>query len=93
VVLAPDGGIVAVGSVSDMADSSPDILVVKLGPDGGMQGPCSLVRDSAFPSEESRLPVIDATLEPRIEGDVFIQPSADAVRPSDAVPDRLCPEL
>jgi predicted small lipoprotein YifL len=93
VTVTHDGGIVAVGSVSDDEASSPDVLIAKMGPGGEMQSPCRLVRDSAFTSEESRLPVSDGTMEPRIEGEIFLQPSADSARPSDAIPGRLCPEL
>jgi hypothetical protein len=92
VAVTHDGGYVVVGSVSDDASGSPDVLAAKLGPDGSFHGPCSLVRDSAFSSDESRLPVSDGTTEPRIEGEVFQQESAESARPSDASPDRLCPE-
>lgn len=92
VAVTHDGGYVVVGSVSDDSSGSPDVLAAKLGPNGNFQGPCSQVRDSAFSSEESRLPVSDGTTEPRIDGEVFQQESTDSARPSDASPDRICPE-
>jgi len=92
VAVTHDGGYVAVGSVSDDSTGSPDVLAAKLGPYGSFQGPCGLVRDSAFTSEESRLPVSDGTTEGPIEGESFQQETMESARPSGALPDRLCPE-
>ena len=82
----------AAGSSSDGESISPDVLVVKLGPDGEMNGSCSLVRDSAFSAEESRLPKSDGILHSLKDDERTLTGSHDALRDSRAVPAILCPE-
>lgn len=92
VAVTSDGGLVIAGSVWDDDSSSPDVLIVKLGSDGQFNGYCTLVRDAAFSSEESRLTINDITLNVWTEGDVVLQAGNDTPRDSGAEPAVLCPE-